>query len=180
MKLFGAGADSGTFDYFTDAVVGKARASRGDYTASEDDNTLVQGISADPGAIGYIPYAYYEQNQNRLKLIAVDGGPNAPKQRPVFPSPASVADGSYFPLARPVFIYVNAKRAADEDMRLLTEYYLEHAGTLATEVKAIPLPKEAYLQALKRLHDQKVGTAFDGVSIVGLGLKDMFARELRM
>lgn len=180
LKLFGAGPDSGTFDYFTDAVMGKAKASRGDYTASEDDNTLVQGISAEPGAFGYVPYAYYEQNQSRLKLLAVHGGPKAPKKTPVLPSPASVADGTYFPLARPIFIYVNEKRAADEDLRLFTEYYLQHAAKLAAEVKAIPLPADAYEEALKRFRNRKVGTAFDGVSVVGLKLKDMFARDLTM
>src|SRR5688572_5793168 len=106
LKLFGAGSDSGMFDYFTEAVVGKAKASRGDYTASEDDNTLVQGISNDKHALGYIPFAYYEPNKKRLKALALDAGNGS-----VLPSRETVESGAYQPLSRPVFIYVNAKSA---------------------------------------------------------------------
>ena len=119
MKLFGAGSDSGTFDYFTEAVVGKAKASRGDYTASEDDNTLVQGIANDKQALGYIPYAYYEPNKKRLKAVAVDGG-----HGPVLPSRETVENGAYQPLSRPMFIYVNAKSASKPEVKRFVEFYV--------------------------------------------------------
>ncbi|MBI3541443.1 MAG: PstS family phosphate ABC transporter substrate-binding protein [Deltaproteobacteria bacterium] len=106
IKLYGPGSDSGTFDYFTEAVVGKAKASRGDYTASEDDNVLVQGVSSDKNALGYFGFSYYVENQSKLKAVSVDGGKGG-----VLPSPQSVENGTYQPLSRPIFIYVNAKSA---------------------------------------------------------------------
>src|SRR5690606_29917450 len=109
LKLYGAGADSGTFDYFTEAVSGKSKASRGDYTASEDDNTLVLGVANDPNALAYLPLSYYEENKTKLKLVGVAGGPHAPKKHTaVKPSKQTVIDGSYYPLSRPIFIYVSA------------------------------------------------------------------------
>src|SRR3982751_4926992 len=125
LKLFGAGSDSGTFDYFTEAVVGKAKSSRGDYTASEDDNTLVQGISADKAATGYIPYAYYPPNKQKLKLIGVDNG-----QGPVLPSRETVENGSYHPLSRPLFIYVSKKSAERPEVKQFVEFYLKEGLTL--------------------------------------------------
>src|SRR6187402_293575 len=104
MKLFGPGADSGTFDYFTEAIVGKAKSSRGDFTASEDDNVLVQGVANDRNALGYFGFSYYIENQNKLKAVAIDGGKGA-----VGPSPKTVEDGTYQPLSRPIFIYVSKK-----------------------------------------------------------------------
>ena len=106
IKLFGAGADSGTFDYFTEAVVGKAKSSRGDYTASEDDNVLVQGVSRDVNAIGYFGYAYYAENQARLKGVPIV---NPKTGKAVAPSAATVENGTYVPLSRPIFVYLNTK-----------------------------------------------------------------------
>jgi len=105
LKLYGAGSDSGTFDYFTEAVVGKAKASRGDYTASEDDNVIVQGVSGDPNSLGYMPYAYVAENEGSLKILSVDDGSG----NCVAPSEATVQDGTYQPLSRPLFIYVSTK-----------------------------------------------------------------------
>jgi phosphate transport system substrate-binding protein len=174
LKLFGAGSDSGTFDYFTEAVVGKAKASRGDYTASEDDNTLVQGISNDKHALGYIPYAYYEPNQKRLKAVAVDSG-----HGPVLPSRETVESGTYQPLSRPMFIYVNMKSAAKPEVKRFVEFYLAQAPTLVPQVKYVPLPRQAYELALAHFRTSKVGTAFQGASTIGMTIQDMLQREAR-
>lgn len=172
LKLFGAGSDSGTFDYFTEAVVGKAKASRGDYTASEDDNTLVQGISNDKHALGYVPYAYFEPNKKRLKAVAVDGG-----HGPVLPSRETVENGSYQPLSRPMFIYVNAKAAGKPEVKRFVEFYLAQAPLLVPQVKYVPLPKEAYTLALSHFQKGKLGTAFQGVSTIGIKIEELLRRE---
>jgi len=175
LKLFGAGSDSGTFDYFTEAVVGKAKASRGDYTASEDDNTLVQGIANDKQALGYIPYAYYEPNKKRLKAVAVDGG-----HGPVLPSRETVENGAYQPLSRPMFIYVNAKSAANPEVKRFVEFYLAQAPILVPQVKYVPLPKEAYELAGAHFKNGKLGTAFQGASTIGLKIEDLLRREAKL
>lgn len=172
LKLFGAGSDSGTFDYFTEAVIGKAKASRGDYTASEDDNTLVQGISNDKHALGYIPYAYYEPNKKRLKVVAVDGGHGA-----VLPSRDTVENSAYQPLSRPLFIYVNAKSAAKPEVKRFVEFYLAQAPTLVPQVKYVPLPQDAYSLALSHFQNRKLGTAFHGISTIGMKIEDLLRRE---
>ena len=108
IHLFGPGVDSGTFDYFTEAIVGESGASRGDYTSSEDDNVLVQGVTADRQALGFFGFAYYEENRDRLKVVGVaDEGTDTF----ITPSPASVGDGTYKPLSRPLFIYSPARRS---------------------------------------------------------------------
>lgn len=172
LKLFGAGSDSGTFDYFTEAVTGKAKASRGDYTASEDDNTLVQGISRDKHALGYLPYAYYEPNMKKLKAVAVDGG-----QGLILPSRDTVEKGAYQPLSRPLFLYVNAKSAARTDMKRFVEFYLTQAPSLVPQVKYVPLPKQAYELALSRFQGGKTGSVFQGLSTVGMTIEDVLRRE---
>jgi phosphate transport system substrate-binding protein len=175
LKLFGAGSDSGTFDYFTEAVVGKAKASRGDYTASEDDNTLVQGIAKNKHALGYIPYAYYEPNKKRLKALAVDGG-----HGPVLPSRDTVENGAYQPLSRPLFIYVNAKSAGKPEVKRFVEFYLEKAPVLVPEVKYVPLPRGAYELAVAHFQNGKLGTAFQGTSTIGLKIEDLLQREAKL
>lgn len=175
LKLFGAGSDSGTFDYFTEAVTGKAKASRGDYTASEDDNTLVQGISNDKQALGYIPYAYFEPNKKRLKAVAVDGG-----QGPVLPSRETVENSAYQPLSRPMFIYVNSKSAGRPDVKRFVEFYLSQAPTLVPQVKYVPLPAQAYDLALAHFRNGKVGTAFQGISSIGLKIEELLRREAKL
>ena len=175
LKLFGAGSDSGTFDYFTEAVVGKAKASRGDYTASEDDNTLVQGIANDKQALGYIPYAYYEPNKKRLKAVAVDGG-----HGPVLPSRETVENGAYQPLSRPMFIYVNAKSASKPEVKRFVEFYVAQAPTLVPQVKYVPLPREAYELAADHFKNGKLGTAFQGASTIGLKIEDLLRREAKL
>jgi phosphate transport system substrate-binding protein len=172
LKLFGAGSDSGTFDYFTEAVVGKAKASRGDYTASEDDNTLVQGISNDKHAIGYIPYAYFEPNRKRLKAVGIDAG-----KGPVLPSRETVENGTYQPLSRPMFIYVNAKSATRPEVARFVEFYLTKAPALVPQVKYVALPSDAYGLALSHFKDGKLGTAFQGTSSIGMTIQDLLGRE---
>jgi len=172
LKLFGAGSDSGTFDYFTEAVVGKAKSSRGDYTGSEDDNTLVQGISADKGAIGYIPYAYYPPNKNKLKLIGVDAG-----HGPVLPSRDTVENGTYTPLSRPLFVYVSKKSAERREVKDFVEFYMKEALKLTEQVKYVPLPADAYQTSLEHFHDGKLGTVFQGHSGVGMRIADLLKRE---
>ncbi|NDY89604.1 PstS family phosphate ABC transporter substrate-binding protein [Ideonella livida] len=177
IKLFGAGSDSGTFDYFTEAINGKAKSSRGDYTASEDDNVLVQGVSQDVNAIGYFGYAYYAENQSRLKALAVAEKAGKPA---VLPSEASVLDGSYQPLSRPIFIYVSAKALARGEVREFADFYLKNAAKIAKEVKYVPLPAKAYSLAAEHLAKGKKGTVFGGKNEVGLKIEELLAREARM
>ncbi|MBI2346635.1 MAG: PstS family phosphate ABC transporter substrate-binding protein [Deltaproteobacteria bacterium] len=144
LSLYGPGPDSGTFDYFTEEVVGKAKASRGDYTASEDDNVLVQGVARDKNALGYFGFAYFIENQGRLKAVAVDSG-----KGPVAPTKEAVEGGAY-PLARPLYIYVSKQGAQREPVRQFVEFYLRQAPRLAAEVKYIPLPEAHYSQGTAR------------------------------
>lgn len=176
LNLYGAGSDSGTFDYFTEAVVGKAKASRGDYTASEDDNVLVQGISGDPQALGYVPFAYVHENPGKLKPLKVVD----PKTgKAVAPSMETVIDGTYQPLSRPIFIYVNRKAAERPEVKEFVEFYLTKGAELAQEVGYTPLPAEAYKVAMDRFAARKTGTAFGGHPEVGMKIMDLLARELK-
>ncbi len=177
ITLFGAGADSGTFDYFTEAIVGKAKSSRGDYTASEDDNVLVQGVQRDVNAIGYFGYAYYAENQGKLKSVPIIEKAGKPG---VKPSMETVLDGSYQPLARPIFIYVNAKSLERPEVKKFVEYYMTHGSKLAREVKYVPLPDKAYTLNKEHLAKGKKGTVFGGVAEVGVKIDDLMAREAKM
>lgn len=172
LALFGAGADSGTFDYFTEAVVGKSKASRGDFTASEDDNVLVQGIANDRNALGFFGFAYYAENQDKLKAVAIDGG-----KGPVLPSAKSVEDGTYSPLSRPIFIYVSKKSAAKPEVKEFVEFYLKHAAKLVREVKYVALPAKAYALADERFQKGTVGTVFGGKAEVGMKIEDLLKQE---
>ncbi len=172
IKLFGPGADSGTFDYFTEAIVGKAKSSRGDFTASEDDNVLVQGVSGDKSALGYFGFAYYVENPKKLKALAVDGGKGG-----VLPSMKTVEDGSYQPLSRPIFIYVNIKAAEKPEVREFVEFYMKNAPALVKEVKYFPLPDQAYSANLMHLDKKKLGTVFNGEPEVGLKIDELLKRE---
>jgi phosphate transport system substrate-binding protein len=173
LTLYGAGTDSGTYDYFTQAVVGEEGASRGDFTASEDDNVLVQGIASDQNALGFFGLAYYVENQDKLKAVPIQppGGGD-----PVLPSVESARDGSYQPLSRPIFIYVS-KQAADEleSVQQFVEFYLdpENAEVLVEEVGYVPLPTEAYELALRNFQERHTGTAFGGGSQVGVAIENL-------
>ncbi len=173
IALFGAGVDSGTYDYFTEAIVGKEHSSRGDYTSSEDDNVIVRGVAADPGALGFFGFAYYEENKDKLRALPVDGG-----KGPVAPSVASIGDGSYFPLSRPLFLYVAKKAMERPEMQAFMAFYLDQAPAFSREVGYIPLPDEAYPLAKARLDKRITGSLFGGKgSQVGVSIKDLLARE---
>jgi phosphate transport system substrate-binding protein len=176
LTLYGAGVDSGTYDYFTQAVVGEEGASRGDFTASEDDNVLVQGIASDPNALGFFGLAYYFENQDKLKAVPIQppGGGD-----PVAPSVETARDGTYQPLSRPIFIYVS-KQAADEmAVQRFVQFYLdpENAETLVEEVGYVPLPTEAYELAKRNFEERHTGTAFGGGSQVGVAVEDLLQAE---
>ncbi len=176
LKLFGPGVDSGTFDYFTEAIVGKAKASRGDYTASEDDNVLVQGISGDKNAIGYFGLAYYEENRDKLKLVPIV---NPKTGKEVLPSEKTVMDGSYHPLSRPLFIYINKKSLDKPEVKEFVQFYLKNAPTLIKQVRYIPLPAKAYKLAEERFAKGKTGSMFEGEAEVGLTIEELLAREAK-
>jgi phosphate transport system substrate-binding protein len=173
--LFGAGADSGTFDYFTEAIVGKSKSSRGDFTASEDDNVLVQGVAGSRYALGFLPYAYYAQNTEKLKALGIQWDRNRVKE-PVMPTLENVLAGTYNPLSRPVFVYVSSKSADNPDVKDFIEFYLSNAATLAQEVKYLPLPANAYEMALSRFRNKELGTAFGGHPEVGLQVEEILKR----
>ena len=175
LALFGAGADSGTFDYFTEAIVGKAKASRGDYTASEDDNVLVQGVEGNKYALGYIPYAYFAPHSSRMKAVPIEWEKNK-IQGPVMPSPENVLAGTYNPLSRPLFIYVSRKSMDKPAVKEFVEFYLKNVGTLAREVKYLPLPDTAYQLANERVRTLQTGTGFAGVPEVGLPVEEILKR----
>jgi phosphate transport system substrate-binding protein len=177
MKLFGAGSDSGTFDYFTEAIVGKSKSSRGDFTASEDDNVLVQGVAGDVNALGYFGYAYYAENTNKLKALPIaekDG------KAGVGPSEATVLNGTYTPLSRPIFIYVNAKALAKPEVKKFVEFYMANAAKMSKEVKYVPLPADAYKTALDHIAKGKKGTVFGGKNDVGITISDLLKREAKL
>lgn len=176
IALFGAGSDSGTFDYFTEAIVGKSKASRGDYTASEDDNVLVQGVEGSKYALGYIPYAYYAPHSSRMKALSIEWEKNK-VQGPVLPSPENVLAGTYNPLSRPLFIYVSRKSLDKPAVKEFVEFYLKNVGVLAKEVKYLPLTEAAYQIATERLRNVQTGTAFGGVPEVGLPVEEILKRQ---
>lgn len=178
IKLYGAGTDSGTFDYFTEAIVGKSKSSRSDYTASEDDNTLVQGISQDKFALGYLPLSYYMENKAKLKGLGIIGGEKSPKKMiPVTASKETVENGTYFPLSRPIFIYVSEKALKRPEVRKFTEFYLANASSIVPEVKYVALPAIAYKMAADRLEKNKLGTVFSGHSEVGMKIEELLKKE---
>ncbi len=179
LNLFGAGSDSGTFDYFTEAINGKAKASRGDYTGSEDDNTLVLGVSNDKNALAYLPYSYYAANMKKMKAVGIIGGEKAPSKTAVLPSKATVENGTYFPLSRPLFIYVSATAAEKPEVMEFTKFYIDNAAKLASQVKYVSLPAKAYKMGLDNLTKKKMGTVFGGENEVGLKIEDLLKREAK-
>ena len=177
IHLFGAGVDSGTYDYFTEAIVGKQGASRGDFTSSEDDNVLVQGVSSDELALGFLPLAYVEQNKAAMKIAPVDDGKKETGDGPIAPSAETVRNGTYQPLSRPLFIYVSRKAADRPEVQRFVESYFT-AEELLREVGYVELTPQIYDLAKKHFADRKVGTAFgSGGSQVGLTLEKLLARE---
>jgi phosphate transport system substrate-binding protein len=173
IHLYGAGTDSGTFDYFTEAINGQAKAMRADFNASEDDNVLVQGIAGDPDALGFFGYAYYAENRDKLKLVAVDNGAGA-----ILPASETIRDGTYQPLSRPVFIYVSVKAAERPEVEAFVQFYLEHAKTLVEQVGYVPLPDTVYELARKRYEARHTGSVFGNRgSQVGVTLESLLQAE---
>lgn len=178
IALFGAGSDSGTFDYFTEAIVGKSKSSRGDYTASEDDNVLVQGIAGNKYALGYLPYAYYASNTAKLKAVGISWSKNS-VQEAVMPTLENVLAGKYNPLSRPLFLYVSRKAADKPDVKEFVDFYLRNAAKLGAEVRYLQLPDTAYQMGLERFRSLQTGTGFGGVPEVGLHIEEIMKRPPR-
>ena len=176
LMLFGPGADSGTFDYFTEAVNGKAKASRGDFIASEDDNVLVQGVEHNKNALGYFGFAYYIAHTDRMRALPVEQG----NGNGVVPSIATVTDGSYQPLSRPLFVYVSAAAAKRPEVRKFIEFYLTEGPALAAETGFVPLPDHANQAMLRHFQDNRVGSVFGGVPEVGVTIDALMKREPKL
>jgi len=172
LMLFGPGADSGTFDYFTEAVMGKAKSSRGDFTASEDDNTLVSGVENNKSALGYFGFAYYSAHREKLTAVAIDGG-----KGPVLPSIENVINGTYQPLSRPLFVYVKESSAARPEVREFVQFMMTKGPALVAEVGYVPLPDSAYKLVWQHFDNKKLGSVFGGVPQVGITIDKLLAME---
>ncbi len=176
IHLFGAGVDSGTYDYFTKAIVGEEHKSRGDYTSSEDDNVLVKGISTDKLALGFFGFAYYEENKSVLKLLSVDDGNKENGDGPIAPSAKTIEDGSYQPLARPIFIYVSRAAADRKEVQDFVRFYLGQGTKLVNEVGYIALPANTYQLAAARFDARTPGSVFAGSgSRIGVSVADLLS-----
>ncbi len=180
-KLYGAGSDSGTFDYFTEAIVGKAKSSRGDYTASEDDNTIIKGIAGDKFALGYVPMSYAMENKKTLKILAILGGEKAPVKTAVLPSKETVENSTYYPLSRPLFIYVSEASAKKPEVKEFVQFFLKNSEKMVPAVKYVALPKAAYEMAAKHFNGGRVGTVFNSKeSHVGMKIEELLKKETAM
>jgi phosphate transport system substrate-binding protein len=174
LMLFGPGADSGTFDYFTEAVNGKSKLTRGDYTASEDDNTLVQGVENNKNALGYFGYAYYVNHKDKMTAVGISAG-----KVPVLPSEANVINGTYTPLSRPLFIYVRDTSAARPEVAEFVKFILSKGGPLVREVGYVALPPASYAIAQKHFDTRRYGTVFGGKPEVGITIDELLKREAK-
>jgi phosphate transport system substrate-binding protein len=178
IHLFGAGTQSGTFDYFTEAINGKSKSCRGDYTASEDDNVLVQGISSDKNALGFFGLDYFTANKDKLKLVPVDDQKDENGKGPIAPSVETVKNATYQPLSRPLLIYVNTKALERKEVDAFVKYFLNNAESLVGEVGYVPLTKEMYDLVKKRFEAKKTGSAFLKLkSDVGIKMEDLLKME---
>jgi phosphate transport system substrate-binding protein len=175
LNLYGAGTSSGTYDYFTEAINGKSKASRGDYTASEDDNVLVQGVSTDINGLGYFGLAYYSENKDKLKLIPIKVDENS---EAIYPTDETVSNGTYQPLSRPEFIYINVKSAQLPYVQEYIKFYLDNAASLSKEIGAVPLRAEVYKLSYERFKNLKTGSIFENRSIVGANLHDLLLEDV--
>lgn len=168
ISLYGPGTDSGTFDYFTEAINGESKACRSDFTASEDDNVLVQGVAGDRNSLGFFGFAYYVENTERLKIVPVDGGSG-----PIAPSVASIGDGTYQPLSRPIFLYISTAAAERPEVVAFVEFYLDNAPQLVKEVGYVPLPAVVYGLVKKRFAERVTGSVFNKGDMVGARIEDV-------
>lgn len=177
IHLFGAGTQSGTFDYFTEAINGKSKDCRGDYTASEDDNVLVQGIAGDKLALGFFGLAYYEGNKDKLKLLAIDDEKKENGDGGILPSKETVQNGTYQPLSRPLFIYVSKKATERAEVKAFAEFYINNAAKLSEEVGYVALPAAAYDLVKTRLAKGTTGSAFSGKNTIGIKMEELLKDE---
>lgn len=153
IKLYGPGTDSGTFDYFKEAIIGKKNNIRADFTKSEDDNVLVQGVAGSKYAMAFFGYAYYAENKEKLKVVPIDGG-----NGPVKPTSETINDGSYTPLSRAIFIYVNPESSKKKEVDEFVKFYLDNTNTLSAEVGYVALPDKLLLEAKNRYNNKMTGT----------------------
>ncbi len=173
IQLFGPGVDSGTFDYFTLAILGQSGASRGDYTASEDDNVLVQGVARDPYALGYFGFAYYWENREVLRAVPIDDENPENGDGPIPPTPETIRNGTYQPLSRPLFLYVRADRLREEAaLRAFVEFFLKQSPALVPQVGYVPFSEEAYAQLLRFLNMPQKGPFFSRQLEPGMALEE--------
>jgi len=172
IHLSGPGVDSGTFDFFTEVVVGKSGAARGDYIASEDDNVLVQSVATDPAALGFFGLAYYEANKTRLRLVPIDDANDANGRGPIAATRENILQGRYQPLARPLFIYVAKSALARPDVVRFVDFYLKNAAAMATETDGVALPETVLSQVRARLQKRTLGSAFSAAA-AGATLTDV-------
>ena len=173
LQLFGPGADSGTYDYFSEAILGSDKATRSDYTASEDDEVLVKGVSTNPNALGYFGYAYYVENKDKLKSLAVDSGNGA-----ISPTKTAVEQAKYQPLARPLFIYVNAVSAQNNPlMNEFIDFYMNNAQEVVNDVGYVAFGEESYMKLYRNYHKTKVGTVFGGEPQLNLTIYEVLTKR---
>lgn len=177
IQLFGAGTSSGSFDYFTKAITGEAKASRGDYTASEDDNVLVQGVSGAKGALGYFGIAYYLENKEKLKAIPIDDEISTNGVKYIFPSDSTIRNGQYFPLARVEFLYVNKNALQKKVLIDFVNFYLNNCASLEAEINGVALSAGTYVEVQKRFEKKITGTLFATRSLVGANLEKLLKSE---
>ncbi len=175
LSLFGPGADSGTFEYFTEAVNGKSKASRGDFTASEDDNILVKGVSTHPFGLGYFGFAYYEENKATVKAVPIVNKDGVA----VYPNEKSVMDGTYNPLARPIFIYIKEDSLKQPHVRRFVEFYMKNVSKITKEIKFVPLPDQVYIANLKHIENNRIGSVFGGHNKVGMTIEELVNAEVK-
>lgn len=174
ISLYGAGADSGTYDYFTQAIVGEEGVSRSDYTASEDDYLIAQDVAEDRGGLAFFGYAYYREYADRLRVVAIDNG-----QGCITPDLTTIADTSYQPLSRPIFIYVRADALDRPEVRAFIDFYLANGPALVESARYIPLPRRAYDLAIRRVERRLTGSVFAGGSQVGISFEQLLELEGR-
>ncbi len=178
LALFGASTDNGTFDYFTEAIMGKAKSSRGDYNASVDHNARVTGVSSNKYALGYMPYSYYFNNKEKLKILGLVGGKGAPKPtEAIKPTEQTVLSGDYYPLSRPIFIYASKKSMERDEVKKFINFYIESAAEMAKAVNYIPLTATAYKTAKDHVLKNKIGTVFEGEAKAGLTIDQILKKE---
>lgn len=170
ITLYGPGMDSGTFDYFTEAVNGKSQVCRADFTASEDDNVLVQGVAGDPNSLGFFGFAYYEENKTKLKAALIDAG-----NGPVGPTDFTINNGTYS-LSRPIFIYISKKAADRPEVQAFVKFYLQNAAVLSKEVGYVPLPEKVYQLALDRFEKRITGSVFKDQETAGKSLEELMGK----